>query len=240
MPREALIVTFAAPLPTAFSTRLRGAGLRWNKVLHHWEGVANFDTIAATGRRAEWERAACSEPTQSPIRYRIAARSLGNLRPVRRGEEKCSNASPTISSRHCSRRSSPFCRSSSGIPAWRYAHTLWGDALLGWYRGGLSPQSTIYQLAYAAWPSVALVGPAVTMVGSAASAPIRTRNAGNRRCRCHRHGRCDRSHHRARSHATARLSPDLCLARNSAHCRHVGFLRRRSWPADHHGAASNF
>ena len=39
-------------------------------------------------------------------------------------------------------------------PAWRYAHTLWGDALLGWYRGGLSPQSTIYQLAYAAWPSV--------------------------------------------------------------------------------------
>ena len=49
-------------------------------------------------------------------------------------------------------------------PAWRYAHALWGDALLGWYRGGLSPQSTIYQLAYAAWPSVALVGPAVTMV----------------------------------------------------------------------------
>jgi hypothetical protein len=46
MSREALIVTFAAPLPTAFSTRLRGAGLRWNKVLHHWEGVANFDTIA--------------------------------------------------------------------------------------------------------------------------------------------------------------------------------------------------
>jgi Conjugal transfer protein TraD len=47
MPREALIVTFEAPLPTAFSTRLRGAGLRWNKVLHHWEGVANFETIAA-------------------------------------------------------------------------------------------------------------------------------------------------------------------------------------------------
>ena len=47
MPREALIVTFAAPLPTAFSTRLRGAGLRWNKVLHHWEGMANFETIAA-------------------------------------------------------------------------------------------------------------------------------------------------------------------------------------------------
>jgi hypothetical protein len=47
MPREALIVTFAAPLPTAFSTRLRGAGLRWNKVLHHWEGMAKFETIAA-------------------------------------------------------------------------------------------------------------------------------------------------------------------------------------------------
>jgi hypothetical protein len=43
---EPLTVTFPAPLPTAFSTRLRGAGLRWNKFLQHWEGLADYDTVA--------------------------------------------------------------------------------------------------------------------------------------------------------------------------------------------------
>jgi multidrug efflux pump subunit AcrA (membrane-fusion protein) len=44
--REPLTVTFAAALPTDFSTRLRGAGLRWNKVLRHWEGMADHETVA--------------------------------------------------------------------------------------------------------------------------------------------------------------------------------------------------
>lgn len=48
-------------------------------------------------------------------------------------------------------------------PAWRYAHALWGGALLDWYRTGLSPASVIYRLGYAAWPSIALLGPAITM-----------------------------------------------------------------------------
>ncbi|MER8671402.1 type IV secretory system conjugative DNA transfer family protein [Mesorhizobium sp. M1156] len=51
-------------------------------------------------------------------------------------------------------------------PAWRYAHALWGDALLDWYRTGLSPASVIYRLGYAAWPSIALLGPAVTMAAA--------------------------------------------------------------------------
>ncbi|KUM25576.1 hypothetical protein AU467_25715 [Mesorhizobium loti] len=45
--KEPLTVTFPAALPTEFSTRLRGAGLRWNKVLQHWEGLADHTTIAA-------------------------------------------------------------------------------------------------------------------------------------------------------------------------------------------------
>lgn len=49
-------------------------------------------------------------------------------------------------------------------PAWRYAHTLWGDALLGWYQNGLSPGSVTYGLGYAAWPSIALTGPAIAMI----------------------------------------------------------------------------
>ncbi|WP_137935387.1 type IV secretory system conjugative DNA transfer family protein [Mesorhizobium comanense] len=48
-------------------------------------------------------------------------------------------------------------------PAWRYAHALWGELLIGWYLGGLSASSILYRLAYAAWPSVALIGPAATM-----------------------------------------------------------------------------
>ena len=44
--REPLTVTFAAPLPTAFTTALRAAGLRWNKVLQHWEGLAEHEAVA--------------------------------------------------------------------------------------------------------------------------------------------------------------------------------------------------
>jgi len=51
-------------------------------------------------------------------------------------------------------------------PAWRYAHALWSDALMGWYQSGLSPASLTYQLGYAAWPSIALLGPAVAMIAA--------------------------------------------------------------------------
>jgi hypothetical protein len=33
-------------LPTPFTTQLRAAGLRWNKVLQHWEGLADPDAVA--------------------------------------------------------------------------------------------------------------------------------------------------------------------------------------------------
>ena len=45
--REPLTVTFAGALPTPFTTQLRAAGLRWNKVLHHWEGLADHAAIAS-------------------------------------------------------------------------------------------------------------------------------------------------------------------------------------------------
>lgn len=45
--REPLTVTFPAPLPTEFSARLRRAGLRWNKLLQHWEGFVDHDAVAA-------------------------------------------------------------------------------------------------------------------------------------------------------------------------------------------------
>lgn len=51
-------------------------------------------------------------------------------------------------------------------PAWRYTHGLWQQLLLGWYQAGLSPDSLQYRLAYAAWPSIALTGPAVAMAAT--------------------------------------------------------------------------
>ena len=44
--KEPLIVTFAGTLPTPFTTQLRAAGLRWNKVMEHWEGLAVHDAVA--------------------------------------------------------------------------------------------------------------------------------------------------------------------------------------------------
>lgn len=44
--KEPLTIIFPAALPTSFSTRLRAAGLRWNKVLHHWEGLAEHAVVA--------------------------------------------------------------------------------------------------------------------------------------------------------------------------------------------------
>ncbi|RWD60434.1 MAG: conjugal transfer protein TraG, partial [Mesorhizobium sp.] len=48
-------------------------------------------------------------------------------------------------------------------PAWRYAHGLWQQLMLDWYSSGPAPSSAVYRLAYAAWPSIALVGPGLTM-----------------------------------------------------------------------------
>ena len=44
--KEPVFVTFATVLPTPFTTRLRAAGLRWNKVLEHWEGQAQHAEVA--------------------------------------------------------------------------------------------------------------------------------------------------------------------------------------------------
>lgn len=51
-------------------------------------------------------------------------------------------------------------------PAWLYTHGLWEQLLLGWYQNGLPPASLWYRLANGAWPSIALIGPAVAMAAA--------------------------------------------------------------------------
>ena len=45
--REPLVLIAAQALPTAVTTRLRGLGFRWSKVLRHWEGVVLYDEAKA-------------------------------------------------------------------------------------------------------------------------------------------------------------------------------------------------
>lgn len=41
--KEALLLTFAAPLPKDATTALRKTGFRYSKVMQHWEGLARFE-----------------------------------------------------------------------------------------------------------------------------------------------------------------------------------------------------
>ena len=45
--REPLIVTFPSPIARDLTAQLRAAGLRWNKVLQHWEGIAEHAAVSA-------------------------------------------------------------------------------------------------------------------------------------------------------------------------------------------------
>lgn len=44
--REPLTVVFPAPVARDLTAQLRASGLRWNRVLSHWEGLAEHDIIA--------------------------------------------------------------------------------------------------------------------------------------------------------------------------------------------------
>ena len=48
--KEALLLTFATPLPKETTTALRKAGFRFSKVMQHWEGLARFDDASALAK----------------------------------------------------------------------------------------------------------------------------------------------------------------------------------------------
>ena len=48
--KEALLLTFAAPLPKEATTALRKAGFRYSKVMQHWEGLARLDDASALAK----------------------------------------------------------------------------------------------------------------------------------------------------------------------------------------------
>lgn len=44
--REPLVVIFPSPIARELTAQLRATGLRWNKVLQHWEGIAEHAAVA--------------------------------------------------------------------------------------------------------------------------------------------------------------------------------------------------
>ena len=44
--REPLVAVFRGPIGREVTAQLRVSGLRWNKVLQHWEGIAEHDVVA--------------------------------------------------------------------------------------------------------------------------------------------------------------------------------------------------
>ena len=49
--REPLIVSFKGDRQKDFATELRALGLRWNKVLQHWEGLSEIEPVTTLARR---------------------------------------------------------------------------------------------------------------------------------------------------------------------------------------------
>ena len=58
---------FAGPIARELTVQLRASGLRWNKVLQHWEGIAEHDVLAslasAHGGMIRRVRPGIAEPT---------------------------------------------------------------------------------------------------------------------------------------------------------------------------------
>ena len=48
--KEAVLLTFTAPLPKDATTALRKAGFRYSKVMQHWEGLARSDDADALAK----------------------------------------------------------------------------------------------------------------------------------------------------------------------------------------------
>lgn len=63
--REPLVIVFQAPVGRELTNQLRALGLRWNKVLMHWEGISDHDTVAGLVNLhgASVRRVRMSEPT---------------------------------------------------------------------------------------------------------------------------------------------------------------------------------
>ena len=77
--KEAIVLTFPAPLAKDATTALRQAGFRFSKVLQHWEGLARPDDADAlarahggTARRVTVANGAAAPPSRTEVEETVA------------------------------------------------------------------------------------------------------------------------------------------------------------------------
>jgi hypothetical protein len=73
--KEAVVLTFPAPLAKDVTTTLRQAGFRFSKVMQHWEGLARFAEAEALAKAhgGSARRVATSAPSPSVPAPQVAA-----------------------------------------------------------------------------------------------------------------------------------------------------------------------
>jgi Conjugal transfer protein TraD len=66
--KEALVLTFPAPLAKEATNALRQAGFRFSKIMRHWEGLSHFAEAEAlaTAHGGTARRVASDDPRQEP------------------------------------------------------------------------------------------------------------------------------------------------------------------------------
>jgi hypothetical protein len=73
--KEAVVLTFAAPLDKDITATLRQAGFRFSKVMQHWEGLARFDEAESLAKAhgGAARRVATTSAVPSPASVRSEA-----------------------------------------------------------------------------------------------------------------------------------------------------------------------
>jgi hypothetical protein len=64
--KEPLVLSLPFSQPAAVATALRTAGMRWNKVMRHWEGLARYDEVLALANEHGGSVRRVSAPAAAP------------------------------------------------------------------------------------------------------------------------------------------------------------------------------
>lgn len=64
--KEPLVLSLSFSQPTPVATALRAAGMRWNKVMRHWEGLARYDEVLALANEHGGSVRRVSAPAATP------------------------------------------------------------------------------------------------------------------------------------------------------------------------------
>ena len=90
--KEPLVLSLPFSQPAPVATALRTAGMRWNKVMRHWEGLARHEEVAALAKEHGGSvRRVSAAPVSSPSLVPVVSSMTGGLSG--KGDAKIDNKS---------------------------------------------------------------------------------------------------------------------------------------------------